>query len=248
MKKEQIEGFLLDLGLTENESKVYLVGLSLGPTTILNLSKASGVRRTTVYMIVDSLKQKGLMHVEPRGFKQVYAAESPDKLETVLEVKRASLKKMLPELSALYNLRGGESTIKYYEGMEAIKNVYNEVLERVNPNDYYLIISNLQSFFDSDREFFDDFFERRIKKIKKARLIATDTEQARYMKKYSRQMNHEVKILSNKTKLSVDLFITPQMLIVFNLSNPISAVVIENRDTIESQKEIFEILWDSIPS
>lgn len=183
MKNEQIEKLLVDLGLTVNEAKIYLKGLSLGPSTILKLAKASGVRRTTVYSVVEILKKKGLMHTEPRGFKQVFVAEYPDKLETMLEVKRMSLKKMLPELSTLYNLKGVESTIQYHEGMEAIKNIYNDILDRVNPNDYYLVISNLQSFFDSDRKFFDEFFERRIKKIRLARLIATDSEQARHMKK-----------------------------------------------------------------
>ncbi|MBP6865962.1 MAG: helix-turn-helix domain-containing protein [Candidatus Pacebacteria bacterium] len=247
MKIDQIEKLLLDLGLTENEARVYLKGLSLGPTTILKIAKASGIRRTTVYSVTEILKKKGLMHIEPRGFKQVFVTEHPDKLEMMLETKRMSLKKMLPELSALYNLKGGESTIQYHEGMEAIKNIYNDILENVHPNDFYLVISNLESFFESDRKFFDDFLERRIKKIKKARLIATSSERARYMKQHSRQMNHEVKILSEKTKLSVDIFIVPQKVIIFNLRDPISAIVIENRDTIESQKEIFEILWDSLP-
>lgn len=121
MKKSQIQDFLTELGLTENEAAVYLIGLSLGPTTILNIAKASGIRRTTVYSVVEVLKTKGLMHIEPRGFKQVFVAESPEKLELILEAKRSSLRRMLPELSALYNLKGGESTIKYYEGMEAIK-------------------------------------------------------------------------------------------------------------------------------
>jgi hypothetical protein len=56
----------------------------------------------------------------------------------------------------------------------------------------------------------------------------------------------EADALPAKTKLSVDIFIVPQRVIIFNLRDPISAIVIENRDTIESQKEIFEILWNSI--
>ena len=247
MKKEQIEKFLLDLGLTENEAKVYLISISLGPTTILKLAKSSGIRRTTVYSVVEILKKKGLMHVEPRGFNQVFVAEHPEKLEAMLETKRSSLKKMLPELLALYNLKGQESTIQYHEGIESIKNIYNDILENVHPNDFYLVISNLESFFDTDRAFFDEFLERRIKKVKNARLIATDSKQAQYMKQYARNMNHNVKILPETTKLSVDLFIVPQKVIIFNLRAPISAIIIENKDTIEMQKELFEILWQSIP-
>lgn len=247
MKNEQIEKLLLDLGLTDNEAKVYITSLSLGPTTILNIAKASGTRRTTVYSVVDVLKNKGLMHIEPRGFKQVFVAEHPNKLETMLENKRASLKKMLPELSALYNLKGEESTIRYYEGLASIKTIYDTILEPLGPKDYYLVIGEAQKFFDHDREYFDAFLERRIKSRAKARLIMTDSEQARYMKKYSLNMNHEVRILPEKTKLSVDVMIVPQRVTIFNLREPLSAISIENKDTIEMQKELFEILWDSLP-
>lgn len=247
MKNDQIQALLLDLGLTENEAQVYLRSLSLGPTTVLNIAKASGIRRTTVYSVIEILKKKGLVHTEPRGFKQVFVAEHPDKLESMLENKRASLRKMLPELSAMYNLKGGESTIKYYEGLASIKTIYDTILDPLKRGDDYLVIGDMQKFFDMDKEYFNAFFEKRIKSEVRARLIVTDSEQSQHMKKYAKNMNHEVRILPEKTKLSVDAMIVPQKVIIVNLREPLSAVSIENKDTIEMQKELFEILWNSLP-
>ena len=249
MKNEQLTEILKEIGLSENEAQVYLTSLSLGPTTILRIAKSSGIRRTTVYSVVETLKNKGLMHIKPAGLKQLYVAEHPDRLDNIIENKKRSLEKLLPEFTALYNLKGGESTVKYYEGLGAVKNIYEIILDPMKPGDDYLVISDLEKFFvKTDNKYFEDFLEKRIKSRVKARLIATDSERARYMKQYSRNMNHEVKILPEGSKLSVDVMIVPQKVTIFNLDEPISAVSLENKAMIEMHRELFEIIWASLPS
>lgn len=245
-KNQQLKEILTNLGLTENEASVYLANLSLGPTTVLKIAKVAEQRRTTVYSVVESLKAKGLIHIEPKGFKQLYVAEHPDKLKNMLDVKKNSLERALPQFEALYNLKGGESTIKYYEGLESIKTIYDTILAPLKPNDDYLVMGDLEKFFNLDKKYFDDFLEKRIKSPAKARLISTDSEQARYMQKFAKNMNHEVRILPQTSKLSVDVMIVPQKVTIFNLNEPLSAVSLENKAMIEMHKQLFEIIWDSL--
>ncbi len=248
MKNDYITTLLLDLGLSENESKTYLSALSLGPTTALTIARTAGIRRTTVYSTIETLKTKGLIHIEPRGMKNVFVAEHPEKLESMLEMKRNSLHKVLPELSALYNLKGTESTIKYYEGLPAIKTIYDTILDPLTLDDYYYVIGDLQKFFDMDRPYFEAFIQKRIQTGILAKIIATESEQTDYMKKFSKNMSHEVRILPKGSKLSVDVMINPYKVSIFNLREPLSAISIENKDTIEMQKELFEIIWNSLPA
>ena len=238
---------LEDLGLTKNEAEIYLASLSLGATTILQLAKASQIRRTTVYSVIESLKKKGLIYIEPKGFKQLYVAEHPDKLETVLDNKKIALSKLLPQFTALHNLKGKESTIKYYEGLPAIKTIYENVLKPLQPNDFYLVIGDLQKFFDLDRPYFDNFIKKRIKGAPLARIISTDSKQARYQKEYGKNFNNEVRILPPGTSLSVDTMIVPQRVTIFNLDEPLSAVSLENEAMIQMHRQLFEILWASLP-
>jgi sugar-specific transcriptional regulator TrmB len=248
MKNEQLIEILNGIGLSENEAQVYLTSLSLGPTTILKIAKSSGIRRTTVYSVVEALKTKGLMHIKPSGLKQLYVAEHPDRLESIVENKKRSLQKLLPEFTALYNLKGGESIVKYYEGLSAVKNIYETILDPMKPNDDYLVISDLEKFFiKTDQKYFEDFLEKRIKSRVKARLIATDSERARYMKQYAKNMNQEVRILPEGSKLSVDTMIVPHKVTIFNMDEPISAISLENTAMIEMHKELFEIIWRSLP-
>lgn len=247
MKNQQLTDVLHGIGLSENESQVYLTSLSLGPTTILKIAKSSQIRRTTVYSVVETLKTKGLMHIKPAGLKQLYVAEHPDRLENIINDKKRSLEKLLPEFTALYNLKGGESTVKYYEGLNAIKNIYETILDPLKPGDDYLVIGDVEKFFlDNDKKYFEDFLEKRIKSRVKARLLVTNSEKARYMKQYEKNMNHEVKILPESSKLSVDTMIVPGKVTIFNMEEPISAISLENKAMVEMHKELFEIIWRSI--
>ena len=50
---------LIKLGLTEKEASLYLTGLSIGPATILDLSRKSSIKRGTVYEIIMRLVSLG---------------------------------------------------------------------------------------------------------------------------------------------------------------------------------------------
>ena len=116
-KQEQLLGTLEKIGLVKHEAQVYLASLALGPSTVLKIAKEAGLPRTTVYSIIESLKKKGLIFIEEKGFKKLHAPQRPDQLEMVLEQRKQEFKNMLPEFSALYNLHAGESLIQYFEGL-----------------------------------------------------------------------------------------------------------------------------------
>ena len=64
MGKNNLVEILKEIGLSEHESAVYFTMVSLGPSPILKIARASGVKRTTIYSVIDSLKEKGLVRVE----------------------------------------------------------------------------------------------------------------------------------------------------------------------------------------
>ncbi len=238
---------LIDLGLSENEAKVYFASLSLGPTTVLKLARTAGVKRTTAYSVIETLKQKDLMSFEIRGFKTLYTAEDPEKLETILEARREKFKKAFPEFSALYNLKGGESYIKYYEGLKAMKATYEGILKSVTPGDWYLVISHSSTWEQLDRDWFYDYIERRAKINLHTRVLLQESSFATHYKKYERNYNSEAKILPKDTSISVTMIITPRRIVIHQLVAPYMAIAIENKSIIQLQKEMFEIIWKSLP-
>ena len=244
---EKLTDVLQKIGLTENEAKVYMASISLGPSPVLALSRTAGVKRTTVYSVIEALKMKGLMGEEHKGLKTIFVATNPERLEDVLDERKKMLQKHMPDLATMFNLQAGEGTLRYYESLEAVKGVYNDILKDIHPGDYYLVIGDVQHLVDLDPKFFEGFLERRSKMNLEMRLLYNDTERARHSKQFERNFNQQVKILPEGTKLTTSIVITPQKIVINQYAVPFSCIVIQTKSAIHMQKELFEIIWRSIP-
>src|SRR3989344_4112937 len=169
IKNDKLLGILKDIGLSEREASVYLASLSLGPTTILRLARASDIKRTTIYGIIESLKQKGMISVELKGLKQVYAPENPLKLERMIELRQLEFKNSLPQFMGLFKLKGEGSVIKYYTGISKMQEIYNDTLAEMRPHEDYLVITNQEKWYNLDPKFALSYIEKRAKLDIKAR-------------------------------------------------------------------------------
>lgn len=247
MKNEKLTKLLEDIGLNPNEANVYLSTLSLGSTTVLKISKVSCIKRSTVYDIVNSLKEKGLMRIDLKGLKQSYVCENPERLEAVLESRKRDFSARLPELMAMYKLQGGESSIKYYSGLKAMKQIYLDSLNEVKHGEEYLVITNEEKWFNLDPNFWlKEYIEERAKFSYKTRILSQDSETARHQKKFQKNFNQEFKIFKQKINLDIDMLLLPNKLIIVDLMTPLTTLVIENKSIIELQKHMFEIIWNSV--
>lgn len=247
MKNNKLIETLKELGLTENEAEVYFTSLSLGPSTIIKIARASEIKRTTVYSTVDSLRQKGLVSIQVEGFKKKFVAEDPKKLEQVLEVRKERLHNSLPEFSALYNLQGGESFIKYYEGLSAIQGVYESLIRDIKPHEDYLVMGDQDAVIKLDEKFVMDFLARRAKLPINIKMIFQESENAHKLKEIERNFNSKIKILPANSRFNTNLVITPQRVFIHQLIQPIIGIVIENKSVIQMHKEMYEVIWKSIP-
>ncbi len=247
MKNNKITSLLTDTGLSENEASVYFSALSLGPSTVLSISRAAELKRTTVYSILETLKQKGLMKIELRGLKKYFEAENPEKIESLLERRKEDFRKNLGEFMALYNLKGGESFIKYYEGLEGIKSVYEGLLKDAEPFKDYLVLSHMEPWMALDPEYFEDFIRRRAKMNFKIRALFQNSDLSQKLKRERGLYGVEIKMLPDKTLLTTNLVIIPKRIIIHQLHPPFFAIVIENKSIIQMHREMFEIMWQSIP-
>ena len=55
---------LQDAGLSETEAKIYLAALELGQTSVSRIARKSGIKRTTIYLSLENLMEKGLRLVK----------------------------------------------------------------------------------------------------------------------------------------------------------------------------------------
>lgn len=243
MKQELLVGVLEELGLSPNEAKVYLAAVALGPTTAGLIARNADIKRTTVYAVMESLMQKGLMAIKLRGFKKQYYAEKPEKLESILELRRAKFKKYLPDLNSLYKIEDGAGIIGYHEGKDAIKNLYWDLLETLKPGDDYYVISLGKSSFDTFKDWFSDYVAARAKLNVHVKVLYPDIPWAREHKRLETAHKIKVKWLPPGAKFVSNLTITPTRAFIHNFDDPMIGIVIENKNTIQVFQQMFEVMW-----
>ncbi|MBW2965687.1 hypothetical protein KY342_01130, partial [Candidatus Woesearchaeota archaeon] len=114
------EQILRDIGLSMNESKVFLALVELGQNTVGNISKKCKVHRTNVYDSLEKLKEKDLVVcIEKQGTKY-FDAKNPKELISLLKKKEEKLKQILPQFLLDYKLAGKKTEAHIFEGMQAM--------------------------------------------------------------------------------------------------------------------------------
>ena len=67
-------------GLSEKEAKVYLTLLELKEALPSSISRRSGIKRPTTYVVLDQLQKKGLVSYVKKGKWQYFQAINPHSL------------------------------------------------------------------------------------------------------------------------------------------------------------------------
>jgi len=124
---------LENIGLSEQETKVYLAVLQLGKALPAVLAKKAAIKRPTLYKLLPNLKDTGLISETIVGKRRYLVAEDP---QVYLERKQNELKsfeEQVPELRLLLNTALVKPKIIFYEGVKGIEKLYMETLKERKP-------------------------------------------------------------------------------------------------------------------
>jgi HTH-type transcriptional regulator, sugar sensing transcriptional regulator len=237
---------LKNAGLSENEAKVYLAALELGETSVYRLAKKSGVKRTTTYLAVENLKQKGLMSEAMRDNATVCYAENPKKLSDRLEEKKHRLEKIMPELLAFTNLIDKKPKIRYFEGKEAYKEIFSDVLKY--PDSEMLGTFN-EKFWDWEKYFTEYFMPKRKEKKIWARILFRDNPELNTIAQEIQEYFSQTKrVPSEKFKVEIEMVLYGGDKVGFVSYDEEMAIIIESQKIHDTQKSFFEVIWEMLPN
>lgn len=121
---------LKDIGLSEEESKVYVHLLGHGPHSISDLALKTGLYRHTIYDAIGMLIKKGLVTFQPIGKRKVCVAESPRKLLNLADSFVSDIRIAVKDLEKLASDRKDPApVVRVIEGNESIRGVFADVVE-----------------------------------------------------------------------------------------------------------------------
>lgn len=232
---------LQDAGINETEAKIYLASLELGQTSVSRIARKSGIKRTTVYLSLENLMHKGLMSAIKKDGKTHYYAEDPRNLERIMEERKNRITDLIPQLLTFTNLIDKKPEIRYFEGEEGLKEVFEDSLNY--PNGEICMMYSESYITDFDEKYFSEYYvPQRLKKKIMARTLVPDNEQMHALG--SKNNVRQLKFLSPdifKIKIEVMLYGKGKMSIVSFQEK--FAFIIESPAIYESFQSIFETLW-----
>ena len=237
---------LKSIGLTENQAKVYLAGLELGPASILDLARVSGVKRTTIYSVMEELLAQDFFTTLKKEGKKLYAAIDPDSLKHMILERHETLTHNLPEFRALYSLSPSKPKVIFYEGAENIKKIMEEPLHILSKGQlYYRINAGQKEMVEVvGQDWWKDLAIKRVKKGLPIKVIADRISQPiPELVTTDPKALREIRFLPTNTHIPVREQIYGDRMAIIDLRAMI-ALVIEDKNVADLHRVFFEALWD----
>jgi len=247
--KEQlikIENILKQAGFLDKEISVFLALIELGRGTVSQISRKAGINRTTGYVILDSLTNKGLASFSSKEPKQEYMAESPENLKKYLNKQIEKQKnavneidKILPDLTSLYNV-GDRPRVRFYEGLEGLKQVYEDTLTATEEIVAYATFDDMHKTLPN---YFPSYYKRRAEKGIYARGISPATPLARERFKLGKEEARDLALVPvDKYNFSPEIDIYDNKIMIASWREKLG-IIIESSEISDAMKKIFELAW-----
>lgn len=234
---------LKDVGLSDNEIRVYLALLKEEELTASEISKATKINRTLIYTLLDSLIGKGMVSYVIKSSIKYFRAGDPNTILAFLKEKSDNIRKIIPDLLKLKAPSRRRYSVELYEGAEGLKSVLDDIL-RARPKEF-LDITSGSTVIVLPRYYMDKFHKEREKIIPLSRILYNHTKmgikRAKEMKQYPRAQSRVLpKGLSSPSHIYV--YADRVCLTLWEKDFPF-AILIKSKDMAKRFKEFFEWFW-----
>ncbi|MBI2130071.1 helix-turn-helix domain-containing protein [Candidatus Woesearchaeota archaeon] len=231
---------LSELGLSDGEVKVYLALLKLGSAPVNKLKEETKMHRTTIYDFIEKLINKGLVSYVIKAGVNYYTATSPDRLMDFLKEKEGHLSQIMPQLKKLSEFHKEDLKVEIFRGLEGYKTLFNTIVN--TGKDLYGIGFDETKYEEhlpiAIRQYFRKLKEKNIKEF----IIEKEGINFFYDKNIAKTTTY---------KFMPEEYFGPNPLMVFGEFvaihnwNPMSVILMKNRDLAKSYKAHFDLLWNN---
>ena len=236
---------LEELGLSGNESKIYLYLLKHGEKSTGPIIKETGISNSRVYESLNSLIEKGLVSYNVQKNGKHFSAESPSKFSELEEQRMKKINEMLPFLNQLKNTENKETTTAVYEGYEGFKTAFKKIVDDCPPKEtiYILGFSEQESSSETLRTFLTNMNLKSAKKKQHLKILMDNSAKETLGKDREKERNTEIRYMPKGyiSPAAIDIF--QDYVYIFLWDKKPFVFMIKNEKIAESFKVYFNFLW-----
>ena len=236
---------LAAVGFEEKAAKVYLAGVELGPSTVLELSRRTQLVRTTIYPILEDLRRKGYFRLGKTKRGSHYTAESPAFLAKQLQERQQLFASALPQMEAMRGTvhEGAGGTL--YEGSEGFRQLWQKIF-RSGVKEYRIMTSGV-GLTEFVREVYlvERIIAERIRRGIRSRQLIVDSPTARKIVEKDREELRESRLLPKSVALPATVIIFGSEVAFITTRRENTMVLIASGETAISLQTLFDLLWEA---
>lgn len=245
------EGMFQDVltrnGLSAKEAKLYLAVLEAGETTLSSAAKKADLKRSTVYSLVDELKEKGILSVTKRKGIKYVSALSPRLLIEKFQESTEMARTALPELMELAYASPVKPRIRFYDGIDGINQILFDAAG--SKHDYI-------GFTDYDKmpKAMYQFIRTKVAPLREKngvtlRLIVPRNEtNQQILQEYQHQVEHRmVDFPSRKNHIEILIYEGQKIGFMSFKRDEMFGVVIDSQAIYQTLRDLFMVIWESHP-
>jgi len=240
----QIMEQLKQVGLTDNEAKVYLSLLEIGQTSAGKIIKKTNLHRSVVYNMLDKLIEMKLVFELQKQKIAYYQPTDPSKILDNINNRQKIGKKLIPQLKSLIDTSLPE--INIYEGVEAYRQFWLDAMEKLPIGTTDCVAGSIgEKWAEYMGTSAEKVIATRIKRKIKWQMIVFEktASEMELLKKYPEL--HEFRLIDKKSNLHGNFNILgAQSLILHSATEPM-IIEIKNKTLVKVFQNIFEILWET---
>lgn len=246
-----LSNLLSEFGFSDKEVKVYLTALRLGMQPASVLAKHLKMNRVTTYVICKKLIEKGVANVVTRNNIQYFTVERPDALMQYAERQqknwvrlKSDVEKQLPEFQTYMRDVSALPKVRFYEGIEGIKTVYEDTLNQGGLIRAFLTVDTIPE--EIKRFLVRDYMPQLLKNKIRSEIVAADSPQTRQYQKNDKKYSRKTVIVKPKTfpfETEIALYGNDRVAFISFREGDLTAVIIENQAIFLTLSAIFGLLF-----
>ncbi|MBS3055846.1 MAG: winged helix-turn-helix transcriptional regulator [Candidatus Aenigmarchaeota archaeon] len=232
------EAELNELGLTSNETKIYLALLKNKLLTPAKISKKTGLHRSYIYDAIERLMEKGVVSEVIVNNKKHYQALDPKIFREMLESKLKHFDSVLPYLSNVFISGKNETRIELHRGEKVFRTLIKYVTANMEKNDTVYLLGANEKFLKSIEPLYLKQYFTTIKKknVRERVIIPKGGEKIR-------NPNIEYREMEPKYFGEITIVIHQTRVFIFIQEMPHHLIIIDSSAFANSYKKQFELLW-----
>lgn len=250
MLSSSLENYLVKTGIDAGATKIYAALIKTGPTSALQLAKATKISRTQVYRHLESLQQNGLVAAENLTYGTMYRAQPLENIDGALADKQAQVTELRNDLPSMIEVvksfvgsNGQKASIQHYYGVAGLKQA-NWNLTKAQKEFRVFESAHLSEHFDPT--FAKRTRERIIEKdltsydlTNATKISLEEVEPINTDKAFIRHM--DPKILT----INFEMYIYDNTVTLLNYSKENSmALEIHHQNLSTMMRQIFDVIWN----